>query len=159
MKAIINISSIMVLLMISGLTMADIQLKTTAEVEVVTVNQQGVKHVQRKPASHVVPGNEVVYTITAKNTGKQAADKIVVTNPVPEHTVYIEGSAFGKNTDITFSVDGGKTYAKPDRLTIEDANGKSHRADASNYTNVRWIFRTSLKSGAQARVGYHVKVK
>ncbi len=159
MKSLINISSILFLLMVSGLAQADIKLTTSAEIEVTKVNQQGIKRVKRVPASHAVPGNEVIYTITAKNTGKQAADKIVVTNPIPQHTVYVTGSAFGKNTDITFSVDSGKTYAKANQLIVKGQNGKTRRASANEYTNVRWVFGFDLKPGAQAQVGYRVKVK
>jgi len=159
MKTLIKAGTILSLLTISGLAMADIQLKTTAEIDVTTVNQQGVKTVQRKPATKVVPGQEVIYTIIAKNTGKQAAEKVVVKNPVPSNTVYVDGSVFGKNTEISFSTDGGKTYAQAGKLQVRDADGKLHPATAKDYTNIRWVFRIKLKPGASAQVGYRVRLK
>lgn len=159
MKTFINISGVVILLLISRLAMADITLKTTAQVEVTTANRQGVKIVERKPVREVIPGTIVIYMITAKNTGHQSADKVVVTNPVPKHTVYIAGSAFGVGTDISFSIDGGKHYAKADKLMVKDASGKSHHAKPADFTNIRWVFHNKLKAGAQAQVGYRVKVK
>lgn len=159
MKSSIKIGTILILLTISGMVMADIQVKTTAEVEVATVNQQGIKTMVRKPAAKVVPGSEVIYTITAKNTGKQAADKIVVKNPIPKHMVYVDGSVFGKNADISFSVDGGKTYARAGQLQITESNGKSRPATAKDYTNIRWLFHFQLKPGATAQVGYRARLK
>ena len=110
MKTISNIFSILILAIFSHLAMADIELSTTAQVEVTETNAQGEKVVKRQPATQVVPGKEVIYTIRAKNTGTQPAGSIVVTNPVPQHTEYVEGSAFGSGTEISFSVDGGKSY-------------------------------------------------
>ena len=159
MKTLMKTATILTLLTISGMVMADVRLKTTAQVEVTTVNKQGEKIVQRKPATKVVPGHEVIYTITAKNTGKQVANKIVVSNPIPKHTVYVDGSVFGKNTAISFSVDGGKTFTKAGQLQVSEANGKTRPATATDYTNIRWVFQFKLEPGATAQVGYRVRLK
>jgi len=159
MKTINLLSSFLVLALFSGPIMAQIKVTTVAEVEVTEINKQGEKVVKRTEAARVVPGTEVIYTVTAKNTGNEAADNIVVTNPIPEQTVYVEGSAFGAGTTITFSVDGGKTYNTPAKLTVKDAAGVPRPATAEDYTNVRWTLQFSLQPGQEAPVWYRVRVK
>ena len=159
MKAFINLSTLLILTAFSSQAMAQIEVKTVAEIEVTEIDKQGKKTVKRTAATSVVPGTEVIYTITAKNTGNEPADNIVVTNPVPEQTVYVDGSAFGAGTNITFSVDGGKSYAEPERLTVKNKAGKPRAATAEDYTHVRWTLQFNLQPGQEATVWYRVRVK
>ena len=99
---------------------ADIRLKAVAEVEVTVVNDKGETEVKQVPAAKVVPGTEVIYTITVSNLGDQAADSVVVTDPIPENTTYVDRSAFGAGTKITFSVAGGKSYDLAGKLKVKD---------------------------------------
>lgn len=159
MKTLITLSTALLFSLISSYALADIELKTISELEITEVNAQGVKTVKRVPAKTVVPGSIVVYTISAKNTGTQPADNVVVTNPIPKQMRYIDGSATGNGTDITFSVDGGKKYAKPDKLNVKDAAGKPRPATPEDYTHVRWTFNSSLQAGQESPVSYRAQVK
>jgi len=159
MKTLTRISASLLLMIFSGQLMAQIEVSAVAEIEVTEVNAQGEKIVKRTAASSVVPGTEVIYTITAKNNGTVPADHIVVTNPVPEQTVYVDGSASGSDTDIAFSVDGGNTYDKAEKLTIEDADGNPRAARAEDYTHVRWTLQSNLKPDQEAPVWYRARVK
>ncbi|MEZ5541405.1 MAG: hypothetical protein R3F42_05115 [Pseudomonadota bacterium] len=143
----------------SARLLAHIEVSTSAEIEVKEVNAQGEQIVRRVPATTVVPGTEVIYTITAKNTGTEPADRVVVTNRVPEQTVYVAGSAAGPGVAITFSVDGGKTYATATKLSVVDAAGKTRPATAADYTHVRWTFQSSLGPVQEAPVWYRARVK
>jgi uncharacterized repeat protein (TIGR01451 family) len=125
-----------------------IDLKTTAEVEKDVVNAQGEKSKSLVPAGTVIPGTEVVLTVTANNTCKQPSDKVVISNPVPEHMTLVPGSAIGAGSDITFSVDG-KTFAPAGKVTITE-NGATRPARAEEYRHVRWEFKNSLQPGASA---------
>lgn len=159
MKPFLKLTSLFTLALFSQLSLADIQLETVAEIEVTDTSPQGEIVTLRKPASNVVPGTEVIYTITAHNTGAEDASSIVITNPVPEHTVYIKGSAFGSGTDISFSVDGGNSFNKPEKLTIKDAKGNTRPATAEDYTHIRWVLQFALKPGQKAPVWYRVRIK
>lgn len=143
----------------SSLAAAAVTLTTVAQTEVATTGKDGRKIVKRLPATRVVPGTEVIYTITAENGGAEPAGDIVVTNPVPAQTVYMDGSAAGPGTDITFSADGGQTFGQPGALVVTDAQGVSRPAMAEDYTHVRWQFRFELKPGQKAPVWYRVRVK
>ena len=144
MKRLIYIGMLFILAAFSNQVLAQIEVKTVAEIEVTEIDKQGNKVVKRTAPTTVVPGTEVIYTITAKNTGTEPADNIVVTNPVPKETVYVDGSAFGAGTKITFSVDGGKSFDQAKNLTVKDASGKSRTPKAEDYTHVRWTFQFNL---------------
>ena len=159
MKALIKLSALLILTAFSSQAMAQIDVKTIAEIEVMEIDKQGKKIVKRTAPTNVVPGTEVIYTITAKNTGNEPADNIVVTNPVPKETVYVDGSAFGAGTNITYSVDGGKSYDKAEKLTVKDKAGKPRAATAKDYTHVRWTFQFNLQPGQEAPGWYRVRVK
>ena len=159
MKTLFYIGILFILAAFTNQALAQIEVKTVAEIEVTETDKQGKKTVKRTAPTTVVPGTEVIYTITAKNTGAEAADNIMVTNPVPEHTVYIDGSAFGAGTNITFSVDGGKSFDQAKKLTVKDAKGEARPAKAADYTHVRWTFQFSLQPGQEAPVWYRTRVK
>ena len=125
-----------------------IELKTTAEVEKEVVNAKGEKTKVLAPAGKVVPGTEVVWTVTANNVCKQPSEKVTINNPVPEHMSYVANSAFGAGSDITYSLDG-KTFAAPAELSVTE-NGASRQARADEYRHIRWVFRSPLQPGASA---------
>jgi len=159
MKSLIKISSVFLLMLFAGQVLAAIELKTVAEIEITETDEKGKKKVKRVPATRVVPGTEVIYTISAKNTGNKAAENISVKDPIPENMAYVDGSAFGAGTAITFSVDGGKTYDKPEKLTVKNTTGKPRRATADDYTHIRWTFQFKLKPGQVAPVWFKAKLK
>ena len=137
---------------------ADIRLKAVAEVEVTVVNDKGETEVKRVPAAKVVPGTEVIYTITVSNLGDQPADSVVVTDPIPENTTYVDRSAFGAGTKITFSVDGGKSYDLAGKLKVKDAAGNLRAATASDYTHIRWVLNFTLKPKDVAPVWFKARL-
>ena len=59
------------------------------------------------PAEKIVPGDEVIYTVSATNICDEPADNVVIDNPVPEHMDYLANSAIGPGTEVTFSIDSG----------------------------------------------------
>lgn len=135
-----------------------IELKTVAESEQEYTNDAGQKAKRLVPAAKVVPGDEVVWTITAKNVCDKAADNIVIANPVPEQMQYVANSALGIGADIAYSVDG-KEFAEPAALVIHDANGIRRAAAADDYRAVRWTYKSAFAPGAIAFVRYRAIVK
>jgi uncharacterized repeat protein (TIGR01451 family) len=129
-------------------TQGCIVLKSTAEIEKEVVNDKGVKSRVLVPAGKVIPGTEVVWTVTANNVCKQASDKVTINNPVPEHMTLVPNSAFGPGSDITYSLDGQK-FASAGELTVLE-NGTARPARADEYKHIRWEFKNSLQPGASA---------
>ncbi len=129
-----------------------IELKTVVEQEIAIEKPNGEIELRRVPAGSVIPGEDVIYTIHATNTGFAPAADVVITDPIPEHTRYKDGTAIGTGAEITFSVDGGKSYDQPANLKIVNADGTVRPAVASDYTTIRWKFTKALDPG-ESRFG------
>ena len=125
-----------------------LDVKTVVQKEQVIVNEDGKTETRLVPAATVVPGENVVYTITFQNISDEAADDVVVTNPIADSLTYVEGSAFGPGTEILFSIDGGQTFAKRDELIVTE-NGETRAAGPSDFTHIRWVMQQDLAAGAQ----------
>jgi uncharacterized repeat protein (TIGR01451 family) len=135
-----------------------IELKTTAEVEQEYVNEQGQKAKRLAPAGKVTPGNEVIWTITAKNICDKSADNIVIANPVPEHMSYVASSAMGVGAAITYSLDN-KEFKDAGALTVREADGSTRAARAEECRAIRWTYNAPFAPGATAFVRYRAIVK
>ena len=125
-----------------------IALKSVAEVEQEVVAANGQKSTKLVPATTVVPGTVVTWTVTADNVCKQPSDKVTINNAIPEHMTYVASSATGQGADITYSLDG-KAFGTPEQLTVQE-NGAARKARADEYKHIRWVFRSALAPGAQA---------
>jgi uncharacterized repeat protein (TIGR01451 family) len=136
----------------------DIEFRNVAEQEVDVKAADGKVEKKRVPVAKTVPGAEIIYTSTFRNVGKRGAGNIAVVNPLPANTTLVGGSAFGENTEITFSADGGKTWAAADKVKVIGADGKERPAAASEFTHVRWVYRGELAPGKQGVVGFRVVV-
>ena len=66
-------------------TMGTIELRSEAEVEVSVTQDDGSLTTQRMPATRVIPGDEVIFTLHYRNYGTQPAEDVFITNPVPQH--------------------------------------------------------------------------
>lgn len=139
---------------------AGIVLTSTSEVEVVKQNAGGRKEVKRVDAAKaaVVPGDTVFFTVSYTNTDTKPADRVIVINPVPEHMTYLDRSAGGTGTVIDFSVDNGKTYAAPGKLTVT-ADGRQRPATAADYTHIRWTLSKPLAPGGKGSVFFKALLK
>lgn len=146
----------------SASVLAEIKLVQTTDVEVVEKDAKGNETTKLLPATKVVPGDTVVYTITATNTGKEPAEAIVINNAISEHTLYLNGSAgsvaIGKNTTITFSIDRGLTFADAQQLTVVE-DGVSRLASPEDYTNIRWQLNFALAPQKSTKVFFKVLLK
>lgn len=140
---------------------ADSAIKVTsiAQMEVEVTGKNGKKTLQRAPVTKAVPGTEVIYTTTFENTIKKPAGNISINNPVPNDSEYVGGSAFGKDCEILFSVDGGKTFARAEKLKIKSADGKERTTLPREYTHIRWNYIKQLAPGKSGEVGFRAVVK
>jgi uncharacterized repeat protein (TIGR01451 family) len=136
---------------------ACVELKTMAQTEQEVV-EQGQKVKRLVPAGKIVPGNEVVWTITARNVCDEPADDIVIANPVPEHMSYVAGTALGTGTDIAYSLDG-KEFKSATELLVRETDGTSRAARADEYRAIRWTYKAAFTPGAMAFVRYRAVVK
>ena len=134
-----------------------LNVRTVVQKEEVTVSDSGETKRSLVPADTVVPGDDVVYTITFTNVSDETADNIVITNPISESLTYVQGSAFGPGTVIEFSVDDGQSFAAPEELMVVN-NGEQRPAGAEDFTHVRWTMQNELQSGAQGMARFKARL-
>lgn len=136
-----------------------IRIQTSADVEIIETDASGETVTRLEQASKVVPGDIVIYTVSFSNTGSEPAENVVITNPVPRHMEYVEGTAFGPGADISFSIDGGQSWGAPEELVITALDGSQRPAQASDYTDIRWILRNELQPGAQGFARFRTRLQ
>lgn len=136
-----------------------IELSSIVELEVVSQDEHGKDIVKRVPAEKVTPGSVVIYTTRFKHNGSEPAADIVISNPIPEHTVYKLNSAQGDNTVMMFSVDGGNSFHKAEELKVIDSDGITRAAEAKDYTDIRWTYQGDLKPGDNGEIEFQVVLK
>jgi uncharacterized repeat protein (TIGR01451 family) len=136
-----------------------VELTIVGQMEQEYRNDKGEKAKRLVPITKIVPGDEVIYTITYENKGKQPADRVVVTDPIPPEVAYVDGSAFGPGTEIEFSADGGKTWGLPATLKVKGADGKDRPAVAADYTHIRWKLAASVQAGQKGFVRFRAVLK
>jgi uncharacterized repeat protein (TIGR01451 family) len=101
------------------------------------------------------------YTVTGNNQGNAVAKDLVVTQPIAKQMTYIMNSAAGTNgAQITFSIDGGKTFVAKPTIKVKLNNGQIEErpAPATAYTHVRWKFVNSIDPAAKVLGSYQVRV-
>lgn len=143
----------------SATAAAQVILENSVEKVETFVNEVGEPQRRLVDADSVVPGDELRYTITFANDGGESVDagSVVITNPIPDETEYLNGTAFGSGTDIVFSVDG-ENFAPPEALRVT-RDGIEMPASAKDYESIRWVFRPALEPGETGNVSFSVRLK
>jgi uncharacterized repeat protein (TIGR01451 family) len=139
---------------------ACVTLKTEAQVEQDYTDAQGKPAKRLVAPGKIIPGNEILWTITATNTCAKPADKVVVENAVPEHMTYVADSAMatGAGAAITYSLNG-REFVKQSELTVREADGTTRAARADEIKAIRWIMGTAIAPNATAAARYRAKVQ
>jgi uncharacterized repeat protein (TIGR01451 family) len=140
-----------------------LEIKSIAEVESRATEPKsgpgGRAGAELVPADRVVPGDRVIYTLEVRNSGATPVDAPEFTYPVPEHMRYVAGSAVGPGAEVSFSVDGGHSFARAEDLKVKGPDGKLRAAVAADYTDIRWQLKNSLKANSVAFVRFRTLVK
>lgn len=123
-----------------------------------TKDKQGHTTVSFVAFNKALPGDDVVYTVTCHNQGEAAASNIVITLPIPAELTFVPGSATGE-ADVTYSVDGGKSFDLLDNLVITAPDGASRPARVDDINMISWKLRSPLAPSGDAQVSFHASVK
>jgi uncharacterized repeat protein (TIGR01451 family) len=132
--------------------------KTVVQKEEVVIDENGEEQVRLVDASTVIPGDEVIYTVTFQNISDQAADNVVITNPIAGDLEYVDGSAFGPGSEIVFSVDGGTLFAGAADVSGEEY-GVGRPAGPGDFTHIRWQLRSEIPAGSQGIARFRAKLQ
>lgn len=136
-----------------------IVLQTDAFQDVVVKDKAGKVEKKRQKVSTAVPGGEIVYVITYRNSGDKPATGVVVNNAVPANLAYVAGSAEGAGARAEVSVDGGKAFGTLEKLTVRNADGSTRPARGEDVTHLRWRVNGAVGVGRQGTVTYRAIVR
>ena len=134
-----------------------IDIKTVVQKEAVSVDDSGTRKTELVDAETVVPGDEVVYTVSFSNVSDEPAENVVITNPLPEQLTYVGGSAFGPGADVQFSVDGGQSFAAADALSVSE-DGFERPARNEDFTHIRWVMNGEIAPGEHGMAQFRARL-
>lgn len=134
-----------------------ISIKAIAEVEQ-SSQVAGREITKLVSADRVVSGDTVIYTLEVRNT-TLISRRPVVSYAVPEHMTYLADSAVGPGTEVTYSVDAGRSFDAPENLKIQQPDGQLRAATAADYTHIRWQLKNPLKGNSVAFVRFRARAK
>jgi uncharacterized repeat protein (TIGR01451 family) len=127
-----------------------IETETVAAVLGTRTLPDGTRTKEWLPATDIQQGQAVYYTVKIRNLGTTAAHNVVITKAIPANTTYQPDSAAAPGAVVSFSVDGGATFAPARELVIRDPKGAQRAVTPETYTHIRWRMRYPLAPGAIA---------
>ena len=132
-----------------------------SETEIEVTNDKGEKEKKLVDTSKVsiVPGDVVIYTIVYENISDKAVENVAITDHIPGHMVYIGGSASNGSAEVTFSVDGGKSYHRAEKLMIKKLDGTERVALPEEYKAIKWAVKNSIKPGDKGSVQFKARLE
>ena len=112
--------------------------------------------------AQIVKSGEVLdWTISSENSGGAAALEYKTVGRIPAGMSFVAGSAKAEgSSEVTYSIDGGKTYWAIPTVDERQADGsvKKVAAPVSMYTNVSYQWADPLAPGGHVNASYKVRV-
>jgi uncharacterized repeat protein (TIGR01451 family) len=133
----------------------NVQLTSNMMVERVTKTADGKEQRKLEEPESVVPGDVIVFQISYKNAGSDAATEFVVTNPLPTAITFAGGESNGAD----LSVDGGQNWGQLANLQVKQADGTMRAAQPADVTHIRWAFSQPIPAGQSGQLSFKGVVK
>ena len=138
-------------------TSGDVAILQTVEELTVTQDPETGARVERlSPPDSVVPGDMLRYTLTVTNPTAAPVEEAVLTLALPAEVVLLEDTATEGGAEawrVTYSVDGGTSFAARNALEVFDAEtGVMRPALSDDIDTVRWEASTPLAPGGTSQV-------
>ena len=131
----------------------------TVEKETTTIGADGSVQTVRETVEKIVPGERVVYSLNFINDDAAPANDIVLTMPIPSEVKFIEGTADVPATTVTFSADGGESFALRQSVMKLDGTGNIRTASADELTHIRWTVPGPVAVGAGGALSFAATVR
>lgn len=167
-RAAAPLLALCVVALIGGGALAQRQLKAAGsgrpeiKVELQGSVERGGASLGLDKVENVKPGEILDWQIVSSNDGTGAARDYKAVGHIPTGTVLVAGSAAGEGgSNVTYSIDGGKTFATQPVIEERQADGTVKRVPApvSMYTEVRYEWSDALAAGGKLSASYKVRVK
>ena len=166
-RAVAPLLALCVVALVGGAALAQRQLKAAAgrpevKVELAGAVERGGARLALDKVDNVRPGEILDWQIVSSNEGTGAARDYKAVGHIPAGTVLVAGSAAGESgSTVTYSIDGGKTFATQPVVEERQPDGtvKKVPAPVSMYTEVRYEWSDAFAPGGKLSASYKVRVK
>ena len=166
-RAAAPLLALCVVALVGGAAFAQRQLKAASgrpevKVELAGSVERGGQTLGLDKVEDVKPGEILDWQIVSSNEGTGAARDYKAVGHIPAGTVLVAGSAAAESgSTVTYSIDGGKTFATQPIIEERQADGtvKKVPAPVSMYTEVRYEWSDALAPGGKLSASYKVRVK
>jgi uncharacterized repeat protein (TIGR01451 family) len=154
--------------LIGGAAFAQRQLKSASggrpevKVELTGSVERAGQRLSLDKVENVKPGEILDWQIVSSNDGAGEAHDYKTVGHIPEGTTFVAGSAAAESgSTVTYSIDGGKTFASQPVVEERQPDGtvKKVPAPVSMYTEVRYEWSDSLAAGGKLSASYKVRVR
>jgi uncharacterized repeat protein (TIGR01451 family) len=142
-----------------------VDMRLSADRQIITKDGQG-KAVRQWIATDnqvkVKSGDQLRFTVVAKNEGGKAAQNFAMTQPVPKGTtIVLQSASASAPATLTYSIDQGKTFVAQPIVKVAKSDGTVDEkpAPAEAYTHVRWTIAQALEPNANVNAAYQVVVR
>lgn len=149
-----------------GMQHPKVQLNLVGEKQVISQDAQGKDIISWKDGSplSVQAGDILRYRVVGQNNGDRPVKNLTLNQPIPKGTVFVLKSAKAASSlpaQITYSIDGGRSFVAAPTVQVTLANGKveTRPAPADTYTHIRWNLPGTLAAKAPINAEYQVKVR
>ncbi|WP_242446037.1 hypothetical protein [Sphingopyxis lindanitolerans] len=132
-----------------------VALDNSVFVERVTTDASGRQRILLEEPKAVVPGDRLVFVLNYRNAGARAADRFVITNPMPSAVRFVGAG----DTRPIVSVDGGRSWGALDTLTVPLTDGSRRPAQPADVTHIRWAFQKPIPAGGAGKLMFRGVVK
>ena len=126
-----------------------------------TVNRNN-EQVSIEKVETVKPGEILHWTITSENKGDGDAKEYKAVGKIPSGTLFVADSVKADGAaSVTYSIDGGKNFAKQPMIEEKQADGsvKLVPAPVNLYSQVRFEWEQPLVASEKLSASYEVRVK
>lgn len=131
-----------------------VSLDNAVLVERIATDPTGKTRVTLAAPDKVVPGDNLVFVLSYRNRGAEAASAFVVTNPLPAAVRFTSVA----DSDAVVSVDGGRSWGALSALRVRDG-AVQRAATADDVTHVRWAFARPIPAGGSGKLMFRGVVR
>jgi hypothetical protein len=102
---------------------------------------------------------EQLVSLRFRHLGETPAPGLRIVAALPAGTRYVAGSATGPGALVSYSVDGGASFAAPEALVVPSENGDAppRPATPEDYTHIRWDLPGHHAPGTGGLVSFRVR--
>jgi len=115
----------------------------------------------RRADDRARPGDVVRYRLAFTNPSGGSLRGVVLSDPIPAGTQYVDGSATTARADarLEFSADGGRSWsARPMETVVVNGASVRRAVPSTRFTHVRWTVDGAVAPGATVVAEFDARV-